>query len=219
MLQYVATRCNILQHTATHCNKFTTTTHCLYYRKPQCVASCDTSAWVLLNLRIRSVVHLNESCHTYEPILSHMWTDSLIHVNRFCYTCKQILSHMRRNFVTDVSTSCATFGWVLSHPTTATYYNTHDHCNTLQHTATHCNCTCVTGLTHIWMRPVTYVDESYHTSATHPIIGLFCRISSLLSGSFAKETYNLIDPTCHTCATHSYVRHDSSTSVTRLNRR
>jgi len=27
------------------------------------------------------------------------------------------------------------------------------------------------------------------------IIGLFCRISSLLYGSFAKETYNLIDPT------------------------
>jgi len=27
------------------------------------------------------------------------------------------------------------------------------------------------------------------------IIGLFCRISSLLLASFAKETYNLIDPT------------------------
>ena len=27
------------------------------------------------------------------------------------------------------------------------------------------------------------------------IIGLFCRIASLLEGSFAKETYNFIDPT------------------------
>jgi len=27
------------------------------------------------------------------------------------------------------------------------------------------------------------------------IIGLFCRIASLLWGSFAKETYNFIDPT------------------------
>ena len=26
------------------------------------------------------------------------------------------------------------------------------------------------------------------------IIGLFCKISSLIQGSFAKETYNLIDP-------------------------
>jgi len=27
------------------------------------------------------------------------------------------------------------------------------------------------------------------------IMGLFCRISSLLQGSFAKENYDLIDPT------------------------
>jgi hypothetical protein len=36
------------------------------------------------------------------------------------------------------------------------------------------------------------------------IIGLFCRIMSLLQGSFAKETYNFIDPanqrTRYTCA-------------------
>jgi len=29
------------------------------------------------------------------------------------------------------------------------------------------------------------------------IIGLFCRISFLLSGSFAKETYNFKEPTSH----------------------
>jgi len=32
-------------------------------------------------------------------------------------------------------------------------------------------------------------------SRIHKNIGLFCRIASLLQGSFAKETYNLIDPT------------------------
>ena len=32
-------------------------------------------------------------------------------------------------------------------------------------------------------------------SRINSIIGLFCRISSLLQGSFAKETYNFIDPT------------------------
>jgi len=31
-------------------------------------------------------------------------------------------------------------------------------------------------------------------SRTDKIIGLFCRILSLLFGSFAKETYNFIDP-------------------------
>ena len=32
-------------------------------------------------------------------------------------------------------------------------------------------------------------------SRINKIIGLFCRILSLLQGSFAKETYNLIVPT------------------------
>jgi hypothetical protein len=32
-------------------------------------------------------------------------------------------------------------------------------------------------------------------SRIHEIIGLFCRIASLLQDSFTKETYNLIDPT------------------------
>ena len=32
-------------------------------------------------------------------------------------------------------------------------------------------------------------------SRINEMIGLFCRISSLLYGSFAKETYNLIDLT------------------------
>jgi len=32
-------------------------------------------------------------------------------------------------------------------------------------------------------------------SRLYKITGLFCRISSLLQGSFAEETCNLIDPT------------------------
>jgi len=51
------------------------------------------------------------------------------------------------------------------------------------------------------------------------IIGLFCRISSLLNGSFAKETYNFKEPTnrsrpivhmnasCHTFQGMSYTAH------------
>ena len=35
----------------------------------------------------------------------------------------------------------------------------------------------------------------WHTRTQVKIIGLFCRISSLLQGSFAKETYNLKEPT------------------------
>jgi len=38
----------------------------------------------------------------------------------------------------------------------------------------------------VWVATVSRIDK---------ITGMFCRISSLLEGSFAKETYNLIDPT------------------------
>ena len=37
-----------------------------------------------------------------------------------------------------------------------------------------------------WLQLVTRIDL---------VIGLFCKISSLLSGSFEKETCNLMDPT------------------------
>jgi len=41
------------------------------------------------------------------------------------------------------------------------------------------------------------------------IIGLFCRIASLLQDSFAKETYNLIDPTnrSHPIVNVTYVKY------------
>ena len=59
------------------------------------------------------------------------------------------------------------------------------HCNTLQHTVIHCNtgdcsmlCVCCNGRQYDAIEAVYLVDYG----------GLFCRISSLLQGSFAKET-------------------------------
>ena len=65
-----------------------------------------------------------------------------------------------------------------------------------------------------WNSDTTHMDESNHayewvmshmsmkksdgvatTCKLLKIIGLFCRISSLLNGSFAKETYNFKEPT------------------------
>ena len=48
------------------------------------------------------------------------------------------------------------------------------------------------------MPPRAAIAECYAVatvSRIDKIIGLFCRISSLLQGSFAKETHNFIDPT------------------------
>jgi len=48
------------------------------------------------------------------------------------------------------------------------------------------------GAWHIW-------SSMLHVSRIDQIIGLFCRISSLLQGSFAKETYDLIEYSQHLC--------------------
>ena len=46
------------------------------------------------------------------------------------------------------------------------------------------------------MYRVCCIDYGVATvSRIDSIIGLFCRIASLLFGSFANETYNLVDPT------------------------
>ena len=94
--------------------------------------------------------------------------------------------------------------------------HTATHCNTLQHTATHCNILVKTRYNLFLFRlqhTATHCNTLQHTAtlrvATVPflsygvatvsridrIIGLFCKILSLLQGSFAKETYNNIDPT------------------------
>ena len=79
--------------------------------------------------------------------------------------------------------------------------------------------TCVTWLIYTWdmthpsVRHDSSICEAYGVATISrllKIIRLFCRIPSLLQGSFAKETYNFKEPTnrSHPIA-HSYVRHDS----------
>jgi len=96
--------------------------------------------------------------------------------------------------------------------------------------------TCGWGMSHIWMRRGTHMYESCHAyeygmsdrkgygvptvSRIDKSIGLFCKLLSLLSGSFAKETYSLIDPTnrSHPIMSHTHgvchaiwLRHVTST--------
>ena len=82
-------------------------------------------------------------------------------------------------------------------------------------------------MSHTWMRHVTHTDESCHTyewvmsyirksrCVIHDgvatigrllkIIGFFCRIWSLLLGSFAKETYNFKEPTDRSQPIYSFL--------------
>jgi len=60
------------------------------------------------------------------------------------------------------------------------------HCNTLQHTATHCN------------KSQLNSDSTYGVAMISRLLknsGLFCKIWSLLWGSFARETYGSREPT------------------------
>jgi len=72
------------------------------------------------------------------------------------------------------------------------------------HTHTHTQACWVEPLANILSRARAHTHTHTHrrarygvatASRLHQIIGLFCRISSLLWGSFAKETYNFKEPT------------------------
>ena len=67
---------------------------------------------------------------------------------------------------------------------------------------------------HFWECSPTYYGLAT-VSRIDKIIGLFCRISSLLQGSFAKETYNLIDPTnqSHPISRHNEALHSVSCCI------
>ena len=56
-----------------------------------------------------------------------------------------------------------------------------------------CVCVCVRSVCACVLNVPIYGVATI--SRLFEIIGLFCRLSSLLSGSFAKETYNLKEPT------------------------
>jgi len=74
------------------------------------------------------------------------------------------------------------------------YIHMHIHIHVYLHACTH-------RYLYIYIH-ISYTSISFYTYAYGvayvrriDIIGLFCRIASLLWGSFAKETYNFIDPT------------------------
>jgi len=87
------------------------------------------------------------------------------------------------------------------------------------------------AMSRIWMSQVTHVNESWKTyaqvchtdnyglatiSRLLKIISLFCRISSLSEGSFAKETCNFKEPT-HRSHPIAKPPHESTSRVTQMN--
>jgi len=178
---------------------------------------------VMAHIRMSHVTHMNESCHTYGWVMSHIsmrrgthiniswhifdgeFVDGMLmefpdrmswhtHKNESCHTYEWVMSHKSMRHVTHISASCHTHQCVMSH--------------TSMHHVTHINASC-----HTYQCVVAHISQgirewhlmqSLHLiswsgvatiSRLLKIIGLFCRISSLLKGSFAKETYNYQEPT------------------------
>jgi len=73
----------------------------------------------------------------------------------------------------------------------STHSHTHTHCNTLQHTTAHYNTLYLSDHQGDSLRGYGVAT----VSRIYKFIGLFCRILSLFWSSFAKETYNFVDPT------------------------
>ena len=127
-LQHTATHCNTLPHTATHCNTLQhTATHYICSRQsPQvCVRMC-TCMCMYVRKRVRVCAY---ACVLHVQLLSRINTNMFkstnvcvcaMYVSIYLYVCMYICmsySHARSKHAT---THCK-------------------HCNTPQHTATHCN--------------------------------------------------------------------------------
>jgi len=74
--------------------------------------SCDTYEWVMSNVWMGRVTHMNEPCHTYEWCMSHMWVSHVTYyechftrTNESCDTCATY----------DRVEPCHTYEWGMSH--------------------------------------------------------------------------------------------------------
>jgi len=102
------------------------------------------------------------------------------------------------------------------------------------HGAFKCDMTysCVTWRIHTWHDSFIFGTSHWHSNILQRLswcsrcygvatisrllkfIGLFCKISSLLKGSFAKETYNFKEPANRSHPIHTFIRDMTPSNVT-----
>jgi len=139
-----------------------------------------TYEWVMSHMNESCHIwmsHVNESsleCHTYEWVISHIWTSHVTHVNESC--------HIWTSHVTHVNESCHI--WT-SHVSNVVHMN--ESCQTCERVVSHASChTRKRVMSRIWTSHITHMNEPKQrygvatVSSIDEIIGLFCRVSSLL---------------------------------------
>ena len=130
------THCNILQHTATHCDV-------------QIISCC---------LRISQSDALRaSSCNTLQHFLQHNPTLPATHSNTLQY-CKQIISSPFTAVSHYLPSSCVFLKHTATHCLTLS--RTAIHCSTLPHTTTHCN-----TLLHTMLHTTAHCNTLQHSAA------------------------------------------------------
>jgi len=76
--------------------------------------------WVMSNIWMGHVTHMNGSCHIYEWVMSNIWMRRVIHMNETCYTYEWDFhiwqsSDSKVFCVTLMNGSCQTYQWVVLH--------------------------------------------------------------------------------------------------------
>ena len=74
-----------------------------------------TYEWVMSNMWMSHVPHMNESCPTCEWVMSHVWMSHVPHMNESCPTCEWVMSHVWMSHALHMNESCPRYEWVMFH--------------------------------------------------------------------------------------------------------
>ena len=178
MLQHAVTHCKTLQHTATHCSTLQyTAAHCNTLHKhcntPQHTATYWWPHQWSWKESYRAIYHWWGQQFFLMCDMTHWWMTWLIYMFRHdLYTCgmMNLIMHLHVPWRDEFTPSHITCQCAMA-----------KECYSMRHVR--------------WQWIMSYGVATI--SRLLKIIGLFCRISSLLQGSFAEETYNFKEPIHH----------------------
>ena len=225
-LQLTATHCNTLQHTATHCNTLqgtlcassathihthtNTLTHTHtppnYVCMPHLFAVIAHTAKLQISVAFIRVTHTHAHEHTHHQ---PAYERGLQCIAVCCFVLQCIAVYC--SVLQCIAVCCFVLQCIAVYCSVLQCIAVC--CSVLQYIAVCCSVVqCVAGVLHSrWCYGVATIGRLLK------IAGLFCRIQSLLQGSFAKETYHFKEPTscshpivrtCSRAITHTHILRD-----------
>jgi len=130
-----------------------------------------TFEWVMSQIWMSHVTHMNEPCRTFEWVMSHIWMSHVEHLNASVRR-----QHRRSPLPTTCDSKHMTWHIWMSHVNTLKWVTSHICMSDVTHEwvmshiwiihVTHLNESCHTYewvISHIWMSHITHMNESCHT--------------------------------------------------------